>query len=144
MRVSLKNLGRYCVECHIVSAQELIDGRFVVRVKALKHAYVRSAERDPAGYVVAQCSHVPEDDVNVDLATRCRVLMRAERAKELFDIWVATTSGPRWLYNYGGKMSALLQHVGPRPAKDDLHALSWWMIRVLNPLPTIDGTIEMR
>jgi hypothetical protein len=144
MRVSLKNLGRYCVECHIVSAQELMDGRFVVRVKALKHAYVRSAERDPAGYVVAQCLHVPEDDVNVDPATRCRVLMRAERAKELFDIWVATTSGPRWLYNYGGKMSALLQHVGPRPAKDDLHALSWWMIRVLNPLPTIDGTIEMR
>jgi len=144
MRVSLKNLGRYCVECHIVSAQELMDGRFVVRVKALKHAYVRSAERDPAGYVVAQCSHVSDDDINVDPATRCRVLMRAERAKELFDIWVATTSGPRWLYNYGGKMSTLLQHVGPRPAKDDLHALSWWMIRVLNPLPTIDGTIEMR
>ena len=144
MGVSLKNLGRYCVECHIVSAQELMDGRFVVRVKALKHVYLRAAERDPAGYVVAQCSHVPERDVTADRAKYCSALMRAERANTLFDIWVASTSGPRWLYNYGGKMRALLQHVGPRPAKNDLHALSWWMIRVLNPMPTIDGTIEMR
>ena len=62
----------------------------------------------------------------------------------LFDVWIAMTNGSRWLYNYGGKMSTLLQAVGARPDKLDCSALSWWLVRVMNPIPTIDATIEMR
>lgn len=41
-------------------------------------------------------------------------------------------------------MSALLQAVGVQPDKNRSVDLAWWIVRVLNPLPTIDGTIEMR
>ena len=41
-------------------------------------------------------------------------------------------------------MSTLLQAVGARPDKLDCSALSWWLVRVMNPIPTIDATIEMR
>ena len=55
-RVSLREFGRFCVECAIVTCQELVDGRFLVRVRAMHHVFVRSAVRDPSGYCVGTCS----------------------------------------------------------------------------------------
>ena len=60
MRVSLREFGRFCVECAIVTCQELVDGRFLVRVRAMHHVFVRSAVRDPSGYCVGTCSRVRE------------------------------------------------------------------------------------
>lgn len=165
MRVSLREFGRFCVECTIVTCQELVDGRFLVRVRAMHHVFVRSVVRDPSGYCVATCSRVREetsddvdgaaggdDDRDEDedesferaRAAECKLALRIDRALVLFEVWVAMTNGSRWLYNYGGKMSALLQAVGARPDKLDPSALSWWLVRVINPIPNIDGTIEMR
>lgn len=164
MRVSLREFGRFCVECAIVTCQELVDGRFLVRVRAMHHVFVRSAVRDPSGYCVGTCSRVREgllstsDDVagaadededeeeRIDRAraAQCKIMLSIHRALMLFDVWIAMTNGSRWLYNYGGKMSTLLQAVGARPDKLDCSALSWWLVRVMNPIPTIDATIEMR
>jgi len=154
MNMSLNHFGRFCVECHIVTCQELVDGRFLVRIRAMKHVYLHGATRDPAGYCVASCTEVnslvedtSDPDDSADLRARradIKLMLRVERAMEIFDTWAAMTSGPRWLYNYGGKMSALLQAVGVQPDKNRSVDLAWWIVRVLNPLPTIDGTIEMR
>ena len=153
MGVSLERFGRFCAECQIVTCQELVDGRFLVRVRAMRHVYVHGAVKDPAGYCVARCTRVRDEVAfapgagyayrNTESA-KVRLQLRVERVTTLFDIWMAMTSGPRWLYNYGGRMSSLLQSVGSKPDKDRASELGWWYVRALNPLPTIDGTIEMR
>ena len=153
MGVNLERFGRFCAECQIVTCQELVDGRFLVRVRAMRHVYVHGAVSDPAGYCVARCTRVRDEVSSTQGAAdvyrnaesvKIRLQLRVERVTTLFDIWIAMTSGPRWLYNYGGRMSSLLQSVGSKPDKDHASELGWWFIRALNPLPTIDGTIEMR
>ena len=159
--VDLAQFGRFCAECQIVTCQELVDGRFLVRIRAMRHVFVHSAVKDPSGFIVARCSRV-RDEINADLsvldnrgfkddselrkanAAAVKLELRIDRVLELFDVWVAMTIGSRWLYNYGGSMSQLLQAVGPSPRRESPSDLSWWIVRVLNPLPTIDGTIEMR
>ena len=159
--VDLAQFGRFCAECQIVTCQELVDGRFLVRIRAMRHVFVHSAVKDPSGFIVARCSRV-RDEINADLsvldnrgfkddselrkanAAAVKLELRIDRVLELFDVWVAMTIGPRWLYNYGGSMSQLLQAVGPSPRRESPSDLAWWIVRVLNPLPTIDGTIEMR
>ena len=150
MGVSLERFGRFCVECQIVTCQELVDGQFLVRIRAMRHVYVHSAVKDPSGFCVAKCTRVydrkgdPYEDYLEPRETYAKLELRVARAMELFGIWLAMTSGPRWLYNYGGRMSTLLQAIGPRPPKNQPGDLGWWIVRALNPLPTIDGTIEMR
>jgi hypothetical protein len=230
----------YGVECVVVAHQEMIDGRVLVRCRAVRRVEVLESADDPAGYVVARCkpsavvpttngaatrslaADAPDAGEPVEARGRARRVrggvrgggggaprgadavaaaayeatladspasasnaeyrtrLLGERAVAMHQVWLARVTGrppptrerafatdddddddddtfppppptrfpaPRRDFlrrSYGGDVDTLLAASGTRPPLDRPEDLSWWLVRVANPLPPLGAALELR